>query len=115
MRIRANKLFISILLIGGPPLTRITASLVVFWGTSAALADEVVPSDEAAARVVFTSPADGDILKSPVLVQFALTGMDLASPDGGGNRATLCAVACLRSRGPSATMTLLSGGETIEL
>jgi len=58
---------------------RITASLVVFWGTSAALADEVVPSDEAAARVVFTSPADGDILKSPVLVQFALTGMDLAS------------------------------------
>jgi hypothetical protein len=58
---------------------------VVLWGTSAALADEVVPSGEAPAeaRVVFTSPADGDIVKSPVIVQFALTGMDLASPDGG--------------------------------
>jgi hypothetical protein len=50
MPIRANRLFISILLIGGPPLTGITASLVVFWGTSAALADEVVPSSEVAAR-----------------------------------------------------------------
>lgn len=61
------------------------ASLVVLWGASASLADEVFPHSGALAeaRIVFISPVDGELVKSPVTVQFALTGMDPASPDGG--------------------------------
>jgi hypothetical protein len=60
------------------------AALVVFLGTPAGWADETFQRSAAPteARVVLLSPANGDITKRSLTVQFALTGMGVPSADG---------------------------------